>query len=1013
MPLEHSRIRPSWFTAVALAVALLSAAAQHARAQAAAIVGQVTDARNAEGIAGVSVEVQGTRIGATTRVDGRYRITGVPAGTYAIVARRIGYASGRQSATVAASGDVTANFSLAPAAVSLDQVVVTGTAGAQEKRTIATTVSTINAPDQLEASAAPNITGLINGRAPGVVISATTGRIGAGPDIQIRGRSSLSLSNAPLIYIDGVRINNATKTGPSGVSGVGSSFGAQNSNVAGRLNDISPDDIESIEIIKGPAASTIYGTEAANGVIQIITKRGASGDRPQVSLQVTDGSIFFRDAEGRIATNYAMDKSGNVQTWNGVQTEKARGTPLFHTGQSRLYNASVSGGRNELKYYVSSSYQNDLGVEPNNSMRQFGVHANLSANLTPKTDFAASLNFVDLSSHLGDDSGASAMLGAEVGHILAFPATRGFGLGFLPEITQQYWDNADGINRFTGSGTLTNQLTRWFTQRAIVGIDYTGEDARAIERFLPPDLAKTVSGNTAGGRIGQTLRHNSIVTADYNGTAKVDLMPMLSSATSVGGQYYRTELNGSTLGGQGFPGPGVETVSGVAQPALAQQGDTLNTTIGAYVQQQFGWRDRVFLTGAVRVDNNSAFGSQFKWITYPKVGATWVVNEEPFWRWKNVVNALKLRAAYGESGRQPQAFAALRTFLPVPGPLATNAITTGNLGNPNLKPERGKELEAGFEANVLDRLSLDFTYYSKHTTDEIVSEPVAPSSGFAGTQFLNLGRVDNHGIELGAQFQAIQRNRFSWEITGNLGTNKDVVRSLGGLPSPLATPGAGAGQYNVVGYPINGIFVRPVVYAERNPAGSPAGGWAKNLLCAGATKGSQPVPCGLSAPLVFLGTYTPKVTGSISNDFTFAKRFRLHALVDFKNGYKVYNANDNIRCTALVGVPLCRENYFPNEATPIQLAEMTGTATAFGMIDEWMQPGSFAKLREISATYTLPENLLRGFSRASFTVAGRELHTWTRYKGIDPESQDNNGGTHDQAVVPPLTRILATLNFTF
>ena len=1008
MRIEHPRTRPASLLTAVLAVALLHVSASTLRAQSVSVVGQVTDARSGSGVEGVSVEVQGTRLGSVTRADGRYRISGINSGSYTIVARRIGYASGRQPVTVAAGGETTANFVLQPAAVSLDQVVVTGTAGAQEKRTVATTVSTINAADQLQASAAPTITSLINGRAPGVVISSTTGRLGAGPDIQIRGRSSLSLSNAPLIYIDGVRVNNDTRSGPVGVSGVGSSFGSQNSAVAGRLNDISPDDIESIEIIKGPAASTIYGTEAANGVIQIITKRGSSGDRPQVSMQVTDGTIFFRDAEGRIATNYAKDASGTIQTWNGVTAEKARGTPLFHTGQSRMYDASISGGRNELKYYLSSSYQNDLGVEPNNSIRQFGLHTNLSAALTPKTDFAASLNFVNLSSHLGDDSGASAMLGAEVGHILAFPATRGFGLGFLPEITQQYWDNADGINRFTGSGTITNQLTSWFTQRAIIGLDYTGEDARAIERFLPPSLASTVSANTAGGRIGQTLRHNTIITTDYNGTAKFDVTSTLSSSTSLGGQFYRTELNRSTLGGAGFPGPGVETVSGTAQQAAAVQEQTLNTTIGAYVQEQFGWRDRVFLTGAVRVDNNSAFGTDFKWVTYPKVGASWVVNEEPFWPWKSVVNAFKLRAAYGESGRQPQAFAALRTFAPVPGPGGTSGVTTGQLGNSNLKPERGKELEAGFEAGLFDRLSLDFTYFNKHTTDEIVSQPVAPSSGFAGSQFQNLGRVDTHGIELGAQLQAVQGKRFSWDIATNFATNSDVIRSLGGLPTLVTA----AGQYNVVGYPINGIFVRPVVYAERNTAGSPTAGWAKNALCAGATKGSAPVPCA-TAPFVYLGTYTPKITGSVSNDFTFAKRVRLHALVDFKSGHHVYNANDNIRCTGLVGVPLCRANYFPDEYDPIQLAEMTGTATALGMIDEWMQPGSFAKLREVSATYTLPENLLRGFSRASLTLAARELHTWTRYKGIDPESQDNNTLSHDQAVMPPLTRLLATINLTF
>ena len=160
------------------------------------------------------------------------------------------------------------------------------------------------------------------------------------------------------------------------------------------------------------------------------------------------------------------------------------------------------------------------------------------------------------------------MLGAEVGHILAFPATRGFGLG-LPRLKspQQYWDNADGINRFTGSGTITNQLTRWFTQRAIVGIDYTGEDARALEKFAAPALSRRPCRRIRGGRIGQTLRHNTIITTDYNGTAKFDLTSAISSSSSIGGQFYRTELNASALGGAGFPGPGVETVSGVAQIA--------------------------------------------------------------------------------------------------------------------------------------------------------------------------------------------------------------------------------------------------------------------------------------------------------------------------------------------------------------------------------------------------------------------------------------------------------------
>src|SRR5213078_567535 len=148
----------------------------------------------------------------------------------------------------------------------------------------------------------------------------------------------------------------------------------------------------------------------------------------------------------------------------------------------------------------------------------------------------------------------------------------------------------------------------------------------------------------------------------------------------------------SFLGGTGFPAPGVELVSATATAAASSQSQTINTTIGAYAQQQFGWRERLFLTGAVRVDNNSAFGEDFKWVTYPKLSGSWVVNEEPFWHWSNVVNTLKLRAAYGESGRQPVTFSALRTFLPVQGPGGVSAVTPGSIGNPDLKPERGKEL---------------------------------------------------------------------------------------------------------------------------------------------------------------------------------------------------------------------------------------------------------------------------------------------------------------------------------
>jgi len=972
-----------------------------ARRFAGSVVGRVTDVRTSLPLAGTTLQLQGTTLSATSGNDGRYRIANVPAGSYIVLARHIGYGGEQRSVTVRDGEEVTADFQLNASAFSLEEIVITGTPGGEQRRTLGNSVAVIDAPTELQRSAAPSLTTLLNARAPGAIITPGTGRIGAGPTIQIRGRSTLSLSSDPIVYIDGVRVNSASG---QGINAAGSSsFGSQGStSITNRLDDINPDDIESIEVIRGPAAATIYGTEAANGVIQIITKKGHSGIT-RWSVTTEQGETRFQNAANRIPTNYFKNAAGEVIAWNGYQQEVDSGRPFFHNGHTQSYNISVSGGQNALAYYVSGSFDDQKGIEPNNSGKSFSGRANLNATLSSHADLQTNLGYVRSSTHLGADNGVSPLFTSILGHILRNPTTRGFYL-VPPEIPQRLYDNAVEINRFTGGATLNLHPTSWFTNRLVLGLDFTSDDSRALERFATPDLAPFLAplggASISGGRIGQTLRNNTFVTGDYSGTAKTKLTSSISSTSSLGANFVRKQLKTSFLSGFNFPAPDLETVSSTTLPQVPAQTLVVNTTLGVWGQQQFGWRDRLFLTGALRVDNNSAFGQDFKWVTYPKLSASWVVSEEPFFSsLRHSLNSVKLRAAYGQSGTQPDAFTALRTFVSAGRANGESGVSPGSVGNPNLKPERAKEIEAGFEAELFNRLNLDFSYFNKRTTDAIILQSTAPSSGFAGNQPVNIGETSNRGIELQAIFQALSGARVAWEIGGNIATNKDEVLDTGLIPFLGST-----NVRSTKGYPINAYWSRRIVSADRDPTTNAV----TNILCDGGP-GNAPVACA-SAPEVFIATQTPKLTGAFTSSVTLWRRLTLYGLVDFKRGHSLYNANEQLRCGTLA--EYCDAFYHPEKYETLFLAAITPASRSANIIAPFVQNASFFRLSEVSLSYQLPGQWLRrlGITSARLGVAGRNLHTWTKYRGLDPEARF---GVTDQAITPPLQRLLVSLNFTF
>jgi len=585
--------------------------------------------------------------------------------------------------------------------------------------------------------------------------------------------------------------------------------------------------------------------------------------------------------------------------------------------------------------------------------------------------------------------------------------SRGFGLaGYPPEVTWGLFDNSQELNRFTGGITLNHRPLDWFTHRLIVGLDQTAEDNVYLASFVPVEWRPLFSATAARGQVQQDRRDITYGNADYSATARFNISSALASNTSFGAQYYRKRIRTSQALGQEFPAPGLKTAAAAAIRQGSQDWQT-NTTIGFYAQQQFGWNDRLFLTGAVRVDNNSAFGEDFDLATYPKVSATWVITEEPWWG-IGAINTLKLRSAFGVSGLQPDVFTALRTFQPVTGTGDLPAVTPQLIGNSELKPERGQELEVGFEAQMFNRLSLDFTYFSKQTKDAILLRPVPPSTGFPGNQYVNIGEVSNHGMELRATFQALAKENLGWEITGNFGTTKDKIEDLGGIPFVAF---AGIPQRHVQGYPIGGMWAKRVTSARLDATT----GRAVDVMCDGGP-GAQPMACA-SAPVVFLGTITPKMTGAVSTSLTLWKRLSLYGLVDFKNGNKILNTDETIRCSIFVQ---CEVNVRPEKYDPKYVANAQN-GSGLVIVDQFIDDASFAMLRELSASYSLPEKWAHyaRATRASFTVAGRNLNRWTSYPGLDPESRSLGTGNNpyqnafDQGVTPTLAQFIATLNLTF
>ena len=1028
-PAAHHPARRPWRALLALAGLFLAAGGARpvaAQGTGGTVTGRVTDAATGQPIAQARVLVSGTQVGALTGDNGRYTLRVPATGTVSLDVNRIGYEAKKLTVTVSASTPAVADVALTQAAFSLAAVVTTVT-GQQRKVELANATSQIAVADKIAELPVSNVGQLLSGRSAGVqVVSA--GATGAGSRIRIRGQSSLSLSNDPVVIIDGVRMTAATGSSSIGVGGSAPS----------RLDDLNPEEIENIEVIKGPSAATLYGTEAANGVINITTKRGKAGatrwnfytengritDPNSYPLmyygwgtQLTGATAGNRVRCPAISIAAGICRADSLRVGNAFQIDSL--SPV-DVGGRQQYGLQVSGGTDRVQYFVSGETEVETGiykmpeieirrlaaergtavpssqVRPN-ALDRNSLRANITAQLASNATLQVSSSFINSRQRLpqNEDNGNGlmvGMLGGEWredlvdGRGVKLLGWRAFPMGdILARTTSQ------ATNRFINSAQLQYSPATWLTTRATVGVDFAARNDIGINLFD--------QGPLGVNRVGQVTSNRSEInqqTVDIGGTATRQFFPWLNSKTSVGMQYIRNyfALTGAT--GQSLP-PGATTISAAAVRNASESTDE-KRTLGYYIEQVFSVNEKLFITAGLRRDAASAFGKDFRAVNYPKVGASWVVSDQGFFPATDWISSLRLRATYGASGQIPGTTDALRFFSPfattISGQADQPGVSIGALGNANLRPEFSAETEAGFDLTMFGgKSNVEVTYYNKNTTDALIERRVAPSIAGVTSRFENIGNVRNSGLELVYNQKVVSTDQLGVEFVLTGSTNKNELITLGEGVSPIPSGNRNT-QLNSPGFPLYGLWGRTYTFNDANNDG---------LLVAGEmTYGA----------FQFIGpTYPTRELAFSPTIELLGRKLRISGQVDSKWGMKKLNNTKRHQCQAGIS---CQGLY---NGAPLE-EQAKAVAAAASIFTGFYEDGSFTRLREMAVSYQMPDRWAKALraSRWNLVLTGRNLGVWTPFTGVDPETTVGNSdtrGNEEFFSTPPMRYWTFRMNFNF
>ncbi|GAC1485609.1 MAG: SusC/RagA family TonB-linked outer membrane protein [Gemmatimonadaceae bacterium] len=986
-----NRIRSSVFSLLLLMLVSTGAFAQTRR-----LTGRVTVEGSGEPLAAASVNVVGTSLGTYTDDQGRFSLN-VPAGPATLRVRRIGYT---QKTVAVPSGDTDVNVSLGRDVLQLETQVVTGTA---------TTVSSVNAAnavtvisgEKLNRAPAQTIDYALQGKIPGAIVTQNSGAPGGGVQVQLRGASTINSNFLPIYVVDGVIVDNSQiANGLNAITqSAGGNFASTQDQRVNRTADINPNDIESIQVLKGPSASSIYGSRGTNGVIIITTKQGQVG---RTVLDVTQrfgtarisnkiGERCFGSAAEVVAAGYDSTGWGAAPIKCHDYEQELYGEHPFNYQTIASLRGATAGGTN---YFVSGLVQHDGGLVLNDNYNKQSIRVNLGQKVGSRLNVRANTELI----HSLTARGISGNDNTGINPYTTFSQTPSFidyrkqpdgsyPVGLSVNNNSNPFQNSELIKtpedvfRLLGSGTASYSLvaqdrqTLDFTLSG--GVDAYNDHARIISpasayveqvNALPGTIVNN-NANIFSGNVGANFTHRLIRDA-------------FTATTSAGiGQVRRNvDIIGTT--GRGIF-PGVTNVATATQIFTTEAQDIVKSQ-SIFGQEEFlTMGERLLLTAGINGERTSNNGDPKKYYAYPKYSASYRVPVPTI-----KVDELKLRLAYGKAGNQPQT--GKYTFLQnLIDEGVTGFRTTTSLGLPSIKPETATELEGGFDLTFFNaRARLSATQFRKQIDDLILTAAVAPSTGFF-TKAINGGQIVNHGTELELEMTPIRTDNFSWVSGTTYSSAKGKVTQL---PVPGFIPPSGSfgsrfgnafvqqGQLITVLQAVNGC-------SKLNAAGT---------SCPSANR-----------LLLFVGNSAPDYEMGFTNDLSYGP-FRLSSLFDWRKGGLAVNLTNDY----FYGSGLAKDTALANR----QLAAFRKG------VDVWLENAGFLKLRELTLGYELPaamaSRLFNGHAQnARLELSGRNLWTRTKYTGLDPEvSNFGNqalGRFQDVTPYPPSRLFYLSIATTF